>query len=301
MKDLDPSSPAGRLERGPDRRDARTTQPKRAAPQRPAVAQHRDDFEPLTDEFSHEESLVSLLEDSNLSNTSPSCTDATPPVPFQQQQQQSYLYHPAIPLSPSVKILRDTFLRLETTGIRLMAHGIQCDSKRVWIKITYDKLNARESFAIRWQTEVQKDVTASDGRTSRIWVKRAGPGHNLPLSKVLCVDVGKNTSALAGKPSLDPAVCFSLLTAGGSLDLEARSGLERDAIVCCLSRLLDQVHRDGDWRRLYRDSPEPSTVTSAVPSDAMFPQEAAASSTVANTSAAVADILDTSLGDSTLT
>jgi hypothetical protein len=233
-----------------------------------------------------------------MSSTSPSGDGgATTPTPGPQR---SYLYHPAIPVSPSVKILRDTFSRLETTGIRLVAHGIQCDSKRVWIKVTYDKPKARESFAIRWQTEVQKEVTASDGRTSRIWVKRGGTGHNLPLSNVLCVDVGKNTSALAGKPALDASACFSLLTAGGSLDLEARSGLERDAIVCCLSRLLDQVHRDGDWRRLYRESPEPSTVTSAVPSDALFP-EPAASSTAANTSAAAADVLDTSLGDSTLT
>jgi hypothetical protein len=75
--------------------------------------------------------------------------------------------------------------------------------------------------------------------------------------------------------------------------LEARSRLERDAIVCCLSRLLDQVH-DADWRQLYRESPEPSTVTSAMISTSTFPPMS-----IADTSAAVADA-DASLDDLSL-
>ena len=53
-------------------------------------------------------------------------------------------------------------------------------------------------------------------------------------------------------------MCFSLLTQNGSLDLQANSKLERDALVSCFSMILDDVHTE-DWRALYEASPEPST------------------------------------------
>lgn len=253
--------------------------------------QHHDP-EPLLepDDYSRDESLVSLLEDSQFSSNNTSTTE-----PSSAQLGHEPRYHPAIPTPPNVQILRDTFSRLERGGIRLVAHGIHCESKRVWIQVTYDRLNLPESFAIKWQTEVCRTIQSADGRVSKVWIKRGGPGHTLPLAKVLCVDVGKNTSALASKPSLDPSTCFSLLTSTGSLDLEARSRLERDAIVCCLSRLLDQVH-DVDWRQLYRESPEPSTVTSAMVSAA---SSAFPFTSIADTSAAVADA-DASMDDLSL-
>jgi hypothetical protein len=261
-----------------------------------ARADHRHQDDPelplLADDFSRDESLVSLLDDSQLSSNATATT--TDPSSSASQLNYEPRYHPAIPTPPSVQILRDTFSRLERGGIRLVAHGIHCESKRVWIRITYDRLNVPESFAVKWQTEVCRTIQAADGRVSKVWIKRGGPGHTLPLAKVLCVDVGKNTSALASKPSLDPFTCFSLLTSTGSLDLEARSRLERDAVVCCLSRLLDQVH-DADWRQLYRESPEPSTVTTAVVSaTSTFPP-----TSIAETSAAVADP-DASLDDLSL-
>jgi hypothetical protein len=255
-------------------------------------AHPQDDPAPLlllADDYSRDESLVSLLEDSQFSSSNTSAE----PSSTSHQLGYEHRYHPAIPTPPSVQILRDTFSRLERGGVRLVAHGIHCESKRVWIRIAYDRLHVPESFAVKWQTEVCRTVEAADGRISKVWIKRGGPGHTLPLAKVLCVDVGKNTSALAGKPSLDPSTCFSLLTSTGSLDLEARSRLERDAIVCCLSRLLDQVH-DTDWRQLYRESPEPSTVTSAMVSTSTFPP-----TSIADTSAAVADA-DASLDDLSL-
>lgn len=196
-----------------------------------------------------EQSLALLLDGSNASI--PADLSRTRP------------YHPAILTVPAIKILRDTFDRLEHAGIRLIAHGIQCDSKRVWIRMIYDR--SQIAYTLKWQTEVCQTMTSLDGRVSQVWVKRGGAGHTLPMEKVLCVDVGKNTSALSRKAELDPDTCFSLLTPTGSLDLQARSRLERDAIVCCLSRVLDEVH-DVDWRQLYQESPEPSTVTSALQS-----------------------------------
>jgi len=67
------------------------------------------------------------------------------------------------------------------------------------------------------------------------------------------VDVGKQTTALrrVENAALADSVCFSLLTKDGSLDLEANSSLERDALVNCFSLVLDEVHAQN-WRDLYR-------------------------------------------------
>lgn len=67
------------------------------------------------------------------------------------------------------------------------------------------------------------------------------------------VDVGKQTTALRRKEndSVPETLCFSLLTKEGSLDLEANSPRERDALVGCFSLVLDDVHAQN-WRDIYR-------------------------------------------------
>ena len=80
--------------------------------------------------------------------------------------------------------------------------------------------------------------------------------HRIPAGNVLYIDVGKKTTALLQTPAtaVAPSTCFSLLTQAGSLDLQANSKLERDAVVSALSYILDQVHRGTDWRKLYDES-----------------------------------------------
>jgi hypothetical protein len=67
------------------------------------------------------------------------------------------------------------------------------------------------------------------------------------------VDVGKQTTALrrVENASVNENVCFSLLTKEGSLDLQANSSRERDALVSCFSLVLDEVHA-ANWRDIYR-------------------------------------------------
>jgi hypothetical protein len=73
------------------------------------------------------------------------------------------------------------------------------------------------------------------------------------LSHIMYVDVGKQTTALrrVENASVSDALCFSLLTKEGSLDLEANSPRERDALVSCFSLVLDEVHAQN-WRDIYR-------------------------------------------------
>ena len=67
------------------------------------------------------------------------------------------------------------------------------------------------------------------------------------------VDVGKQTTALrrVENASIADNVCLSLLTKDGSLDLEASSSQERDALVNCFSLVLDEIHAQN-WRDVYR-------------------------------------------------
>lgn len=67
------------------------------------------------------------------------------------------------------------------------------------------------------------------------------------------VDVGKQTTALrrVENAAVSETLCFSLLTKEGSLDLEANSQRERDALVSCFSLVLDEVHAQN-WRDIYR-------------------------------------------------
>eukprot|EP00538_Stauroneis_constricta_P004720 CAMPEP_0119554512 /NCGR_PEP_ID=MMETSP1352-20130426/6990_1 /TAXON_ID=265584 /ORGANISM="Stauroneis constricta, Strain CCMP1120" /LENGTH=446 /DNA_ID=CAMNT_0007601119 /DNA_START=124 /DNA_END=1464 /DNA_ORIENTATION=+ len=173
-------------------------------------------------------------------------TNKTPPSPE----------HPAIHRIPPNKILAETMTRLQGRGIRLMAHGVQCEPKRVWIKLD------QESDSVTWQTEFPRRVPNQSGEVSIVLMR--GSLHRISLKQVLYIDVGKKTNALMRHENqrVPEQTCLSLLTQNGSLDLQANSKLERDALVSCFSMILDQVHSE-DWRALYEASPEPSLASSA--------------------------------------
>ena len=152
---------------------------------------------------------------------------ATPPSPE----------HPALKKIPPNKIIAETMGRLQGRGIRLMAHGVQCDPKRVWIRLE------GESTSVTWQTEFPRRVPNSNGEVSIVLMR--GSLHKIALCNVLYIDVGKKTKALLrpDNRTVQDNTCFSLLTQNGSLDLQANSKLERDSLVACFSMILDDVHR----------------------------------------------------------
>jgi hypothetical protein len=202
------------------------------------------------------------------------------PQSQQQQQQQRYTNihttatppspeHPALKKIPPNKIIAETMGRLQGRGIRLMAHGVQCDPKRVWIRLEEEEeidrvrqqqqQRRRESSSVTWQTEFPRRVPNSNGDVSIVLMR--GSLHKIALCNVLYIDVGKKTKALLrpeNATSVKENTCFSLLTQNGSLDLQANSKLERDSLVACFSMILDDVHSGVDWRALYEASPDPS-------------------------------------------
>jgi hypothetical protein len=164
--------------------------------------------------------------------------------------------HPAIPKTPTDEIVQETMGRLLGRGIRLIAHGVQCEPKRVWIRLD------GETTSVTWQTEFPRRVPTLNGDVSIVLMR--GSLHKIALPNVLYIDVGKKTTALKkvqNKNILD-AHCLSLLTQNGSLDLQTNSLLERDSIVACFSLVLDQIHTQ-DWRKLYEESPSTSQATAS--------------------------------------
>ena len=157
--------------------------------------------------------------------------------------------HPQIKPLPADSVWRECYRRLQNNGMRLTAHGVQCPSKRIWLQYS------NEDATLLWQTEFPRQVptSATTLRASTVWVR--GAMHRIPAGNVLYIDVGKKTTALLQTAAtVAPSTCFSLLTQAGSLDLQANSKLERDAVVSALSYILDQVHQGSDWRRLYDES-----------------------------------------------
>jgi hypothetical protein len=164
--------------------------------------------------------------------------------------------HPGLHKIPPNKIIAETMARLQGRGIRLVAHGVHCNPKRVWIKLDDD------ATSVTWQTEFPRRVPNQAGQVSIVLMR--GSLHKIALCNVLYIDVGKKTNALQQLPENVPApCCFSLLTQNGSLDLQANSKLERDASVSCFSMILDDVHAE-DWRAIYEATPEPSLVNSSI-------------------------------------
>lgn len=164
--------------------------------------------------------------------------------------------HPAISGTPTDHIVEETMERLSGRGIRLIAHGVTCDAKRVWIRLDQD------TTSVTWQTEFPRRVPTVTGDVSIVLMR--GSLHKIALPNVLYIDVGKKTTALKKRENanISDSLCFSLLTQNGSLDLQANSLLERDSLVACFSMVLDSIHSQ-DWRKLYEESPPPSQVISS--------------------------------------
>lgn len=126
--------------------------------------------------------------------------------------------------------------QLRDPGVLIVAHGSRGKPKTVRLQLTEQ--------AITWRTETRKKALPP----------KLGKLHQVPLSHIMYVDVGKQTTALrrVENASVPETLCFSLLTKEGSLDLEANSPRERNALVSCFSLVLDEVHAQQNWRDLYR-------------------------------------------------
>mmetsp|Transcript_5618 Transcript_5618/g.12783 ORF Transcript_5618/g.12783 Transcript_5618/m.12783 type:complete len:300 (+) Transcript_5618:140-1039(+) len=129
--------------------------------------------------------------------------------------------------------------QLRDPGVLIVAHGSRGKPKTVRLVLT--------ETAITWRTEMRKKNTHGAKEL------KLGKLHQVPLSHIMYVDIGKQTTALrrVENASVSEALCFSLLTKEGSLDLEANSPRERDALVQCFSLVLDEVHAQN-WRDIYR-------------------------------------------------
>lgn len=150
-----------------------------------------------------------------------------------QQSQQQLLdlqQNDEIVISAAMQQLRDP-------GVLIVAHGSRGKPKTVRLQLT--------ESAITWRTETRKKSKENKPKIGKL--------HQVPLSHIMYVDVGKQTTALrrVENASVSEALCFSLLTKEGSLDLEANSPRERDALVSCFSLVLDEVHAQN-WRDIYR-------------------------------------------------
>ena len=134
--------------------------------------------------------------------------------------------------------------QLRDPGVLIVAHGSRGKPKTVRLVLT--------ETAITWRTEMRKKNSGGVGNQGTKELK-LGKLHQVPLSHIMYVDIGKQTTALrrVENASVSEALCFSLLTKEGSLDLEANSPRERDALVQCFSLVLDEVHAQN-WRDIYR-------------------------------------------------
>ncbi|KAL9189961.1 hypothetical protein ACHAXT_009636 [Thalassiosira profunda] len=131
--------------------------------------------------------------------------------------------------------------QLRDPGVLIVAHGSRGKPKTVRLVLT--------ETAITWRTEMRKKSSVGGGGKEL----KLGKLHQVPLSHIMYVDIGKQTTALrrVENAAVSEALCFSLLTKEGSLDLEANSPRERDALVQCFSLVLDEVHAQN-WRDIYR-------------------------------------------------
>jgi hypothetical protein len=154
--------------------------------------------------------------------------------------------------------------QLRDPGVLIVAHGSRGKPKTVRLQLT--------ESAVTWRTETRKKGSAKDAKP------KMGKLHQVPLSHIMYVDVGKQTTALrrVENASVSDALCFSLLTKEGSLDLEANSPRERDALVSCFSLVLDEVHAQN-WRDIYRgpssDMPSSFDEIDQQPQGGMPPQQ----------------------------
>jgi hypothetical protein len=136
--------------------------------------------------------------------------------------------------------------QLRDPGVLIVAHGSRGKPKTVRLSLT--------ETSITWRTETRKVVPGNKAQPPAAMVPKMGKLHSVPLAHIMYVDVGKQTTALrrVENASVPDVLCFSLLTKEGSLDLEAASSRERDALVSCFSLVLDEVHSAQNWRDIYR-------------------------------------------------
>jgi hypothetical protein len=80
--------------------------------------------------------------------------------------------HPALKKIPPNKIIAETMARLQGRGIRLVAHGVHCDPKRVWIRLQdeTDKDGTGEP-CVTWQTEFPRRVPNQSGQVSIVLMR----------------------------------------------------------------------------------------------------------------------------------
>lgn len=180
-----------------------------------------------------------------------------------QQQQQQHLQQieaygntttASIPVVSEV-VVSATMQELRDPGLRLIAHGTKSKPRGIWLQLHHTVLI--------WQTESPSKQSKDKKDSPKKLIR--GKEHHVPLVDILYVDVGKHTDALRKieNASVLEEVCFSLLTKRGSLDLQAYSVVQRDALVSCFSLVLDEIHANhGDWRKIYRapSSEYPSSI-----------------------------------------
>lgn len=177
---------------------------------------HYETKEEVTVSFSENEPTASAI-----SRTSPNMNSNNP------QQEE-------IVISAAMQQLRDP-------GVLIIAHGSKGKPKTVRLQLT--------KTAITWRTETKKKGSVESSKVP----PKLGKLHQVPLSHIMYVDVGKQTTALrrVENAHVPEELCFSLLTKEGSLDLESNGARERDALVACFSLVLDEVHA-ANWRDIYR-------------------------------------------------
>jgi len=149
--------------------------------------------------------------------------------------------HPALERVPTFPIRLETMKLLRVVGVRMVAHGVQSQPRRVWISINDD--------ALVWQSEFKTKLPNNLGASSLLSVR--GPVHNIAWGDIKFIDVGKNTESLKKAESVPEKMCWSILTLNGSLDLQAKSQLERDSMVSCMVSMLDEYNDGEDWRAHY--------------------------------------------------
>ena len=93
--------------------------------------------------------------------------------------------------------------QLRDPGVLIVAHGSRGKPKTVRLQLT--------ESAVTWRTETRKKGSAKDAKP------KMGKLHQVPLSHIMYVDVGKQTTALrrVENASVSDALCFSLLTKEG--------------------------------------------------------------------------------------
>jgi len=152
-------------------------------------------------------------------------------------------------IAPSMAVIQSCMSSIkQQPGIRLFAHGTRCQPRKVWIRLDPIK------DILIWRTESVSTDSPTVAQT-------LGQSREISLFDILYIDIGKTTSALKAIPetNVPQGLCLSILSKQGSLDLNAKTPLERDAIISCICLLLDErcsrKHGKGSqshWRSLYK-------------------------------------------------